>query len=211
MPSLLRHAFYILFQPMMNDPSEWPSKYEQYRDGVVVMYPFNVTADTVRQAKSDLNATVLMYFDSQDVAIETGGMCVNPYKPACSKPARPCSTGRVMCCSSYDCEVFAPNSTAKLCPPSEFSAALGKVFEPSWAINLLPNHSGSIVEVPTPICYYYFGPLYAPSAKSVGVLTDFVTDWVKQMGFDGLCESSRLHTGMPQTELDRCVHYDALA
>ena len=179
-----RHGFYLLFAPMLDGP-EWPHAYEMYRDGIIILYPFNVTAQTTQRIKDDLNATVLMYFDTQDIAIETSGLCVNQANTACN-PRRPCSTGRVMCCYDYNCTVFSPNSTATFCPESDFQRALKAVFPASWAINLLPHLNGSVVTKPTPICFYYFGPLYAHSARSVDALSTFVTSWVHQHGYDGL-------------------------
>ena len=50
-------AFYILFEAMTRAP-EWPTAYDRFRGGTVVMNPFNVTRETVQRVKRDLNANV---------------------------------------------------------------------------------------------------------------------------------------------------------
>ena len=62
-----KRAFYALFEPMLRVPGEWPEKYEQFRNGVIVFDPFNVTRATVAEVKRALNATVLMYWDTNDM------------------------------------------------------------------------------------------------------------------------------------------------
>ena len=69
-PPLTGHrAFFILFSPMLDSP-DWPSKYEQYRGGIVVMNPFNTSKSTVQKVRDDLNVRVVMYWDTEDIQIK---------------------------------------------------------------------------------------------------------------------------------------------
>ena len=59
-------AFYTIFEPMLRSP-DWPSAYEEYRGGVVVMQPFNATREVVETVRKTLDVKVLMYFDSTEL------------------------------------------------------------------------------------------------------------------------------------------------
>ena len=156
-------AFYSLFDKMVQNKDEFPRLYEQYRDGVIVFSPGSASKELIATVKKELNATVLMYVDSMDIAIQSDGICDNPgprkcYNQPVSEPQ--CSTGRFRCCESYNCSVFAANrSKVKLCSVADsgFNVELQKAFKAAWLINLLPNSSMHISK-PTPLCYYYFGP-----------------------------------------------------
>ena len=53
-----------------------PTAYTAYAGGVVIMDPFNVTADDINKVKRDLNVMILMYFDTTDMAINAAdGVC----------------------------------------------------------------------------------------------------------------------------------------
>jgi hypothetical protein len=99
-------AFFMVFSPMLESP-DWPSAYEVYRGGLVVMNPYNSTKATVQKVKDDLDVKVVMYWDSQDIQIRAKGKCLS------SKPSKICSdnstdwtqcaSGAMPCCFSYEC------------------------------------------------------------------------------------------------------------
>ena len=167
----------------MLDSPDWPSAYEQYRGGLIVMRPFNATKATVQQVKRDLDATVLMYWDSTDMQVTTPGECA-PHAPKrdCD-PSGPqqwthCASGAVACCQSYNCSAF----TAPTCPPDAFSRAAERVASPAWAIRRLPADGGA----PIPVCWYGFGPMHVHTAASNAALVPFLAGWVRDHGFDGI-------------------------
>lgn len=130
-------------------------------------------------------------------------MCIHPkslaispqlrFFPDCSpgKPTRQsvsgCSTGKVLCCDNYACDPRAPGSNATLCKDDAFQRGLQKVFRSEWLINLLPNPSPAInLSRRTPICRYYFGPLWCPMPASIDALSTYVARWSREHGFDGV-------------------------
>ena len=169
-------AYYILWKAMLAGP-DWPSAYLPYSGGVIIMDPFNVTREDVAQVKRELNATVLMYFDTTDIAVPaTNGVCAEN-NANCNGKLR-CSTGGPgLCCTTFDCDRF---KNAALCPADSFYHGLSQVFELDWTVNLLENGTRH------PLCKYYFGPVFVPFQKSVDALVPYVAGWVKQIGFDGL-------------------------
>ena len=78
-------AFYAIFQPMLESP-DWPIAYEEYRGGLIVMNPFNATRSDVLRVKKDLDATVVMYWDSTDMKIKVPGKRLAILNPKISKP-----------------------------------------------------------------------------------------------------------------------------
>lgn len=140
-----KRAFYALFEPMLRVPGEWPSRYEQFRGGVIVLDPFNATRDTVREVKRALNATVLMYWDTNDMIVNHTGECLRKkgtgqVEGECggvdgAGEAKNCSTGHYMCCDRFDC----PYSKAPMCGPNAFADAFAQVFNPAWAVRELPS------------------------------------------------------------------------
>ena len=175
-------AFYTLFAPMLNSP-DWPSAYEEYRGGVVVMQPFNVTRATVDAVRAALDVRVLMYFDSTELMKTMSAECAPGAAPRDCNPAgrerwtRP-SSGAIACCFSKQCDAF--NTTT--CPPDPYSRALARAIDNRWAIRRLPAGAAP----PIPICWYGFGPVHAHSAASVAGLVPFVSGWAKGAGFDGV-------------------------
>ena len=169
-------AYYILWKAMLAGP-DWPSAFLPYSGGVIIMDPFNVTKEDIAQIKAELNATVLMYFDTTDIAVPaTDGVCAANDANCNSK--FPCSTGGPgLCCTTFDCDRF---KNAKLCPADSFYHGLSQVFEVDWTVNLLENGTRR------PLCKYYFGPVFVPFQKSIDALVPYVASWVKKIGFDGL-------------------------
>lgn len=169
-------AYYILWKAMLAGP-DWPSAFLPYSGGVIIMDPFNVTKEDIALVKRELNATVLMYFDTTDIAVPaTHGVCAANDANCNSK--LPCSTGGPgLCCTTFDCDRF---KNAKLCPADSFYHGLSQVFEVDWTVNLLENGTRR------PLCKYYFGPVFVPFQKSIDALVPYVANWVKKIGFDGL-------------------------
>jgi hypothetical protein len=110
------------------------------------MNPFNATAATVQQVKDDLNVSVVMYFDSQDIQIKLEGKCTGASK-ICDgpQPWTHCASGAMPCCYSYNCDAF--NTT--MCPPDDYAAALARVFPQRLALRELPGPNNTR---PIPIC-----------------------------------------------------------
>jgi hypothetical protein len=172
-------AFYSLFEPMLRNPNEWPASYERFRDGVIVLDPYNATAKTVMEVKQALNATVLMYWDTNDILLrDTGGKCLENAPDCNPTDGRFCSTGHVKCCNSFNCSY----KKAPQCGPDVFPSTLSQIFDRSWAVRLLPEN-GSI---PIPQCLYFFGLSYVPFEKSVQAIGTFLSKWIREKGFDGL-------------------------
>ena len=67
----------MVFSPML-DAHDWPAAYAQYSGGIVVMNPFNASAATVAKVRADLNAKVVMYWDTEDIQIKAAGRCLSP-------------------------------------------------------------------------------------------------------------------------------------
>jgi hypothetical protein len=288
-----KRAFYALFEPMLRAPGEWPSRYEQFRDGVVVLDPFNATRATVAEVKRALNATVLMYWDTNDMIVNHTGECLRKkgtgqVEGECggldgAGEPKPCSTGHYMCCDRFDC----PYSKAPMCGPDAFPDAFAKVFDPTWAVRELPGpcvnascpvhqphaywgapgqteggtyccptpvaHGGDCGSptcrngststdcacclatgsktgcegapkcsgapdappgtkicddgntAPMPQCLYFFGLSFVPFKKAVTAIGNFLADWVKDKGYDGLyleCVSQHLRTHDFETRVE---------
>jgi hypothetical protein len=82
-----KKAFYALFEPMLRNAIEWPAAYAGFQDGIMILDPFNVSTLTVTKVKRDLgNATVLMYFDTNDILMKfNGGECMSHSTGQCGK------------------------------------------------------------------------------------------------------------------------------
>ena len=82
-----KKAFYALFEPMLRNTIEWPAAYAGFQDGIMILDPFNVSTLTVTKVKRDLgNATVLMYFDTNDILMKfNGGECMSHSTGQCGK------------------------------------------------------------------------------------------------------------------------------
>ena len=186
-------AFFILFAPMLESP-DWPSRYEEYRGGVVVMNPFNASRATIQKVQRDLDVKVVMYFDSMDIQIKAQGKCLGAQDHGnpniCSDdedpkmPWKRCASGAMPCCYGYECNAY--NTTT--CPVDDYARALWGVYKPEWAVNELHKTRPG-----TPICRYGKGPLAVHSAQSNAALVPFLAAWLKDHGYDGVyfdeCES----------------------
>ena len=141
-----------------------------------------MTAADIAAVKRALNATVLMYFDTTDMAVKAPhGVCAAD--SANCNTHLPCSSGGPgLCCTTFDCDRF---KNAHLCPADEFYTRLGQVFKLSWTINLLGGGANNDTAA-EPLCRYYFGPLFCPFQESIDALVPFVSRWVKSVGFDGI-------------------------
>jgi Ca2+-binding EF-hand superfamily protein len=174
-------AFFMVFSPMLESP-DWPSAYEEYRGGIVVMNPFNASKATVHKVRQDLDVKVVMYFDTQDIQIKVQGKCLgSDANRLCSDVStdwRRCASGAMPCCFSYECNAF--NTSA--CPEDDYARrALGAVYKPSWAVNeLVAGKPG------TPICTYGKGPLGCYSAASNAALVPFLHGWLTSHAYDGV-------------------------
>lgn len=114
-------------------------------DRVIVLDPFNTTRATVAEVKRALNATVLMYWDTNDMIVNHTGECLRKkgtgqVEGECggldgAGEPKTCSTGHYMCCDRFDC----PYSKAPMCGPDAFPDAFAKVFNPAWAVRELPG------------------------------------------------------------------------
>eukprot|EP00039_Didymoeca_costata_P001546 m.53215 g.53215 ORF g.53215 m.53215 type:complete len:334 (+) comp10849_c0_seq2:5027-6028(+) len=173
-------AFFIFFAPMLQSP-DWPSAYSKYKDGVVIMNPFNATVENVNAVRETLNSKVLMYWDTGDMQIKSKGRCA--YKSrSCDDGEWYCSGGAMPCCYSYNCNAYDPK-TSPMCPEDDFARGLFAAFPPSLALNSLGNETHP---EQAPICTYGKGPLYVHSNKSVTALVDFLGKWIPSHGFDGV-------------------------
>jgi hypothetical protein len=180
-PTVTGHrAFFILFTPMLDSP-DWPSKYEEYRGGVIVMNPFNASKEAVQKVRDDLNARVVMYFDTVNIQIKAQGRCLgSTANKICSNTATDwtrCASGAMPCCYGYNCNAY--NTTT--CPEDDYARALWKVYKPEWAVNQLTQGQPD-----TPICRYGKGPLACYSAASNAALVPFLADWLVGHGYDGV-------------------------
>ena len=169
-------VFFTLFAPMLRSPG-WPGAYEQYRDGIVVMNPYNASAADVREVKRALNATVIMYFDSGDIQIKVdNGLC-----PFGCFPHANCSTAAMPCCTDIDCNAALP--TTPLCSAADpFTVGLGRAFKPQWSLRTL----GVKGQPSQPVCTYSKGPLYIPFAEELDALVPFLSAWIQERDFDGI-------------------------
>ena len=175
-----KNAFYAFFEPMMRAPGEWPSKYERFRDGVIVMDPYNASQATVAEVQSRLNATVLMYWDTNDLLMHySGGQCLPRTSRSCDPATgKYCSTGHVACCESWNCSY----ASAAQCGPDAFPRAVAAAVDTAWTVRALPPDGSD----PVPQCRYFFGLNYVPFKESVEAIGRLLTQWVRDKGFDGI-------------------------
>jgi hypothetical protein len=176
-----RRAFYTIFAPMLDSP-DWPSAYEQYRGGLIIMNPFNATREIVQAVQRTLDAKVVMYWDTTDLKIKTTGECApNAPKRDCDPQGAEewtrCSSGAVACCFSFNCSAFHTPT----CLPDDFARAVQSVADPAWSIRRLPTAA-----TPMPVCFYGFGPLHVHSEVSNAALVPLLAGWVQSRGFDGI-------------------------
>ena len=175
-------AFFMVFSPMLHSP-DWPTKYKEYKGGIVVMNPFNASKATVQKVREDLDAKVLMYWDTMDIQIKVeGAKCLH------STPNRDCSdvsndwtrcaSGAMPCCFSYDCDAFKTTT----CPEDDYARALWAIYKPEWCVNEL----GAVGKPNTPICTYGKGPLACHSPQSNAAVVPFLAGWLTSHGYDGV-------------------------
>ena len=88
-----KRAFYALFEPMLRVPGEWPSAYEQFRDGVIILDPFNATAATVASlvvlpcTAHGFNSTISLHAHDAEACAALNGACCCTASP-CVVPNR---------------------------------------------------------------------------------------------------------------------------
>jgi len=129
-----RQAFFIFFSSMLESP-EWPEGFRQYQNGAVILDPFNVTAATVEAIHTELNATVLLYWDFGDIRSMMwadgvqGFAALGEADPVTHKPV---GCRGLSCCDHIRCSPRVPSTHATRCADDEYNRELRAVFNISW-------------------------------------------------------------------------------
>ena len=119
---------------MLESP-EWPEGFRQYQNGAVILDPFNVTAATVEAIHTELNATVLLYWDFGDIRSMMwadgvqGFAALGEADPVTHKPV---GCRGLSCCDHIRCSPRVPSTHATRCADDEYNRELRAVFNVSW-------------------------------------------------------------------------------
>ena len=194
MPGNLTQAFYILFANQINSPSSWPRKVCQnggvgpqgsecvdasnYRNGIFVTSPQNITKEDVAKVKRDVpGSKLVLYWDFGEMPVTPAGCLFCTGHIMGDLPGRNCTT-------TYPCGV------------GSFTSALNEAVPPELLIRWRTGEH--------PVWEYAEGmpglPAYCWNKKLAPILAKFLGGWVKDHGFDGIyldgyVEPDHVHIG----------------